>query len=191
MDWKTVEDKIYQDDRSKWDRKVSGERLRVDHTGTLELTDGGGPTECYALSDLATGQMCQRLGIPVAYYRRLPGEMKALVPNRLLGCRDSSPPVTWLATTMHYSHNEDEIRFDGVKNSIRENARETATNILIEDSPTFWGFENSTDCVLNGLNKPQGKPRITLSVVEGCLPVLLERLRVELPSHLRMMSRTF
>ncbi len=81
MDWKTVEDKIYQDDQSKWDRKVSGERLRVDRTGMLELTDGGGPTECYALSDLATGQMCQRLGIPVAYYRRLPGEMKAVVVN--------------------------------------------------------------------------------------------------------------
>lgn len=106
----------------------------------------------------------------------------------ILGCRDSPLPVAWLATTMHYSHNEDEIRFDDVKNSKRENARETGTNILIEDSPTFWGFENSTDCVLN---KPQGKSRITLSVVEGCLPVLLERLRVELPSHLRTTSRTF
>jgi len=166
-------------------------QLHVTRAGGLELTDGPGLTGCYSLSDLATGQMCQRLGIPVGYYRRLPGEMKALVSNRLLGCCDSSPPVTWLATTMHYSHNEDEIRFDGVKNSIRENARKTATNILIEDSPMFWGFENSTDCVLNGLNKPQGKPRITLSVVEGCLPVLLERLRVELPSHLRTTSRTF
>ena len=154
MDWKGVEERIVQDDQNKWDQKVSSSQLHVTRARVLELTDGGGPIECYTLSDLAAGQMCQRLGIPVGYYRRLPDEMKAPVSNRLLWCRDSSPPVTWLATTMHYSHNEDEIRFDGVKNSIRENARETATNILIEDSPTFWGFENSTDCVLNGLNKP-------------------------------------
>jgi hypothetical protein len=191
MDWKGVEERILQDDQDKWDQKVTAQDLRVTRAGALELSDGSGLTGCYSLSDLAAGQMCQRLGIPVGYYWRLPGEMKAPVSRRLLGCRDSSPPVTWLATTMHYSHNEDEIRFDGVKNSLRENARETATNILIEDSPTFWGFENSTDCVLNGLNKPQGKLRITLSVVEGCLPLLLERLRVKLSSHLRTTSRTF
>jgi len=104
-------------------------QLHITRAGVLELTDGPGLTDCYSLSDLATSQMCQKLGIPVGYYRRLSGEMKALVSNRLLGCRDSPPPVTWLATTMHYSHNEDEIRFDGVKNSIRENAREAATNI--------------------------------------------------------------
>ena len=191
MDWKGAEERILQDDQDKWDQKVTAQDLRVTRAGALELSDGSGLTGCYSLSDLAAGQMCQRFGIPVGYYWQLPGEMKAPVSRRLLGCRDSLPPVTWLATTMHYSHNEDEIRFDGVKNSLRENARETATNILIEDSPTFWGFENSTDCVLNGLNKPQGKHRITLSVVEGCLPVLLERLRVELPSHLRTTSRTF
>ncbi len=129
MDWKGVEERIVQDDQNKWDQKVSSSQLHVTRARVLELTDGGGPIECYTLSDLAAGQMCQRLGIPVGYYRRLPDEMKAPVSNRLLWCRDSSPPVTWLATTMHYSHNEDEIRFDGVKNSIREKAREAATNI--------------------------------------------------------------
>ncbi len=81
MDWKTVEEKIVQDDLKKWDRKVSGEQLRVSRAAALEVADGQGPTGCYALSDLATGQMCQRLGIPVAYYRRLPGEMKSIVAN--------------------------------------------------------------------------------------------------------------
>ncbi len=33
--------------------------------GALELSDGPGYTGCYSLSDLAAGQMCQRLGIPV------------------------------------------------------------------------------------------------------------------------------
>jgi len=27
MDWKTVAEKIIQDDQNKWDRKVSGEEL--------------------------------------------------------------------------------------------------------------------------------------------------------------------
>ncbi len=73
MDWKTVQEKISQHDRTKWDRQVSGRQLQVDNHGVLELIAGGGHTECYALSDLATGQMCQRVGIPAAYYRRLLG----------------------------------------------------------------------------------------------------------------------
>lgn len=81
MDWKTVEEKIGQDDLKKWDQTVSGEKLRVSRAAALEVADGQGPSGCYALSDLSTGQMCQRLGIPVAYYRRLPGEMKAVVAN--------------------------------------------------------------------------------------------------------------
>ena len=81
MDWKGVEERIVQDDQNKWDQKVSSSQLHVTRSGALELTDGPGLTGCYSLSDLATGQMCQRLGIPVGYYRRLPGEMKAQVAN--------------------------------------------------------------------------------------------------------------
>ena len=39
MDWKTVEDKIDQDDRNKWDRKVSGDHLRVTRVGALDMID--------------------------------------------------------------------------------------------------------------------------------------------------------
>jgi hypothetical protein len=60
MDRKIVEPKIYPNDRSKWDRKVTGQQLRVDDHGVLGLADDQGPTECNALSDLAAGQMCQR-----------------------------------------------------------------------------------------------------------------------------------
>ncbi len=84
MDWKTVEEKICQDDQSKWDRKVSGQELRVSNAAVLELADGNGGGG-YPLSDLATTQMCQRLEIPVAYYKRLPEEMKATVANHDLG----------------------------------------------------------------------------------------------------------
>ena len=36
MDWKSVSEKICQDDQNKWDRKVSGQELRVSATGALE-----------------------------------------------------------------------------------------------------------------------------------------------------------
>jgi hypothetical protein len=34
-----------------------------------------------SLSELATSQMCQRLGIPVPYYCRLPDQLRAMVAN--------------------------------------------------------------------------------------------------------------
>ncbi len=77
MDWKTIEEKIIQDDQSKWDRKANSKELRVNQEGAIELSCNGDSSR-YLLSDLAIAQMCQRLEIPVAYYRRLPGEMKAL-----------------------------------------------------------------------------------------------------------------
>ena len=114
----------------------------------------------------------------------------ARVSNRL-GCGDSSFPVAGLATTMHHGNNKDELRFDGVQNSIRKDVRETAANIVIKDSPTLWGVENSANCILNGLDEPRGKGRIALGVIESCLLILLERLRVESISHRRTISRTF
>ena len=65
-----------------------------------------------------------------------------------------SLPVTRLATPMHHSNNKDELRFDGVQNPIGKHPREAATDILFENSPTFWGFQNPPDCVLNGLDEP-------------------------------------
>src|SRR3989304_5928124 len=80
MDWKAIEEKIVQDDQNKWDRKANGQQLKVNKEGVLELPDNGDSGN-YQLSDLALTQMCQRLDVPVAYYRRLPGEMKAMVAN--------------------------------------------------------------------------------------------------------------
>lgn len=80
MDWAQVEQGIVEDDRNKWDRKVPAVALRIDQDGGLELNGDGRP-ERLSLSELATSQMCGRLGIPVPYYRRLPDEMKAVVAN--------------------------------------------------------------------------------------------------------------
>jgi hypothetical protein len=55
MDWKIVSEKIVQDDQNKWDRKVSGQELRVSGEGALELVNGGGISSTYSLSELAEG----------------------------------------------------------------------------------------------------------------------------------------
>src|SRR5262245_38052985 len=85
MDWKSVAEKIIQDDQNKWDRKVPGQDLRVSESGGLELSNGNGQGDAYPLSEVAISQMCQRLEIPVKYYRRLPDEMRATVANFDIG----------------------------------------------------------------------------------------------------------
>jgi len=80
MDWNQVEELLIEDDRSKWDRKALARTLRIVDEGALELNGDGG-SERFTLSELATSQMCQRLGIPVPYYRRLPDQLRAMVAN--------------------------------------------------------------------------------------------------------------
>jgi hypothetical protein len=81
MDWKSVAEKIVQDDQSKWDRKVSGKELVVAENGALKLLNGQAEVRAFSLSETATFQLCQKLEIPVRYYRRLPGDMQAVVAN--------------------------------------------------------------------------------------------------------------
>src|SRR5215467_12726939 len=85
MDWKTVSEKIVSDDKNKWDRKVSGQELRVSSSGAIELCNGDRGGAAYSLSEVATSQMCQKLELPVKYYRRLPDQMKATVANFDIG----------------------------------------------------------------------------------------------------------
>jgi hypothetical protein len=76
MDWTQVEERLVEDDRNKWDRKAAAEELRIVPDGSIDVGIAR-----FALSELATSQMCQRLGIPVPYYRRLPDQLRATVAN--------------------------------------------------------------------------------------------------------------
>jgi hypothetical protein len=71
MDWKTVSEKIVQDDQNKWDQTWLAEELEVAKLGN----------DVWPFSDLAMSQFCQKLDIPVRYFRRLPDEMKITVAN--------------------------------------------------------------------------------------------------------------
>src|SRR5690348_2429396 len=81
MDWVQVEHQIVEDDRNKWDRNAPAKALKVSEDGTLQLRGNDEGPDRFALSELATAQMCQRLGIPVRYYRRLPRDLQAAVAN--------------------------------------------------------------------------------------------------------------
>ncbi len=79
--WSDVAQKIAEDDGGKWDRKMPAAQLSIGERGKLVARNGGPSSEAFTLSDLATSQLCERLSIPVAYYRRLPADMKATVAN--------------------------------------------------------------------------------------------------------------
>ena len=68
MDWKTVEERILQDDQNKWDRKTTAKEMRVSRNGDVELPNGDSEAARFAVSDLTVGQLCQRLEICVVYY---------------------------------------------------------------------------------------------------------------------------
>ena len=70
--WSEVAEKIREDDRGKWDRKVPAPQLAIDDFGKLITRNGRPDPDALTLSDLATTQLCERLNVPVAYYRRLP-----------------------------------------------------------------------------------------------------------------------
>lgn len=81
IEWKTVEQAIAEDDAGKWDRVASAGELRIAFDGSLELGRATNGQQRLALSELAQGQLCGRLGIPARYYRRLPAALKAAVAN--------------------------------------------------------------------------------------------------------------
>jgi len=81
MEWTQVEQQIVEDDRNKWDRKASAAELLITPDGALEVRNGGSQAPRFSLSEHAIGQMCQKLEIPVRYYRRLPSDLKATVAN--------------------------------------------------------------------------------------------------------------
>jgi len=91
MDWQSVAEKIVQDDQNKWDRTVSAGELRVSQDGKLEVLENFHWNGSHSLSDLAVTQLCQKLEIPVKYYRRLPDEMKATVANFDIGRLNGHP----------------------------------------------------------------------------------------------------
>src|SRR6266568_8665119 len=73
MDWKSVTEKIVQDDHNKWDRRMLAEELEVADDADIA-----------PFSELAMSQFCAKMDIPVRYYRRLPDKLKIILGNHEL-----------------------------------------------------------------------------------------------------------
>ncbi len=83
---------ITQDDAGKWDLIVPKDRLALTQ-GLLTLPEEhlDEHPECLTLSPWATAQVCQRLGIPVDYYRKLSRPLRDANVNHFLWRQDAEP----------------------------------------------------------------------------------------------------
>jgi hypothetical protein len=84
MDCERIKQRIQEDDKDKWDLKVSGGDLTFVPSRTLRLRQNG-DFQAYQLSEFALTQLCQRLAIPAGYFKRLPAEMQAELASYDLG----------------------------------------------------------------------------------------------------------
>lgn len=78
--------------------------------------------------------------------------------------------------TVHDCKNQHEIRFYGVENSVRKDARETAPNIFFQDTPSLGGCENLVDGVFHGRHETEFQALLTVCIVSGSMPVLRQGL---------------
>jgi hypothetical protein len=92
MNYSDVRDRVQEDDRTKWDELLEPEEMRFQQGRlTLPRLFRADDPEGLRLTPWATHQLCQRLGIPVAYFRRCPPALQDANANHWLeeaGARD-------------------------------------------------------------------------------------------------------
>src|SRR5258708_25886464 len=133
MDWKAVAEKIIQDDKNKWEQTYLAEELEVTKVGM----------GVWPFSDHAVSQFCQKLDIPVRYFRRLPDEMKMTVANfdlrRLKGTsffvRGKGEWVRAFLSAEYVAYNNSEIA--QTAESLLRNAALSVKSFVLEETHMF------------------------------------------------------
>ena len=133
MDWKAVAEKIIQDDQNKWEQTYLAEELEVTKVGI----------GVWPFSDHAISQFCQKLDIPVRYFRRLPDEMKMTVANfdlrRLKGTsffvRGKGEWVRAFLSAEYVAYNNSEIA--QTAESLLRNAALSVKSFVLEETHMF------------------------------------------------------
>lgn len=92
LDWAAVTDQVTADDQGKWDLLLSRDTLRFENgrLGFPRRMAEGHPNNL-ALTPWATGQFCQKLGMPAAYFRRCPPVLQDVQANHWLHAGDALP----------------------------------------------------------------------------------------------------
>ena len=80
MDLDEIRKRLEEHDRDKWDLETEAHNLRFHPDSTLQVGQNGN-VRTYGLADLAVTQLCQRLGIPARYFKRLPLGLQAQLAN--------------------------------------------------------------------------------------------------------------
>lgn len=105
LDRSDVLEQIHADAKGKWDKKHRVTNLAL-RAGRLSVEGDGEQGDEFELNAWSSGQLCQQLGIPAAYFRRCPVELQDAQANfwlqDLIARRevDSGPrsngPLKWL-----------------------------------------------------------------------------------------------
>src|SRR5690606_34499675 len=96
-----VQDRILADDTGKWDTILPKNEL-VMRNGKLQLPNGYDSHACDSLipTPWATGQLCGRLGIPTAYFRRCPVRLQDIQFNHWANGDSDVPEMEYVNETL-------------------------------------------------------------------------------------------
>jgi hypothetical protein len=109
-----VQDLIATDDRGKWDAVVHREDLSL-HKGKIILPESivGDDANVLSPTSWATAQMCGRLGIPTAYFRRCPAPLQDVQANYWLRQHGMAQNGTGRNGKTNDLENHDELEQNG------------------------------------------------------------------------------
>lgn len=179
-----VRDRIQADDSGKWDTILPKNEL-VMQGGKLQLPNDYESHACDNLAPTpwATGQLCGRLGIPTAYFRRCPARLQDTQFNFWCGYDSESsesfypgeslPPASCYPESEGYSYENDyaESEPTAYRNGFTHNV---SADVKASEYWLLRARDESLRAVLTERYSP----------LDNC--VLLEALRKSLPPHLQV-----
>jgi hypothetical protein len=91
---------------------------------------------------------------------------------------------------MHNGEDEHMVRFDGIKNSVRENVGETPPNVPVKKTPSRGIFQNTLNGGLDAGNESEFQPGMAGRIVPRRFFKLLKGFRMKLEFHCPTVWRT-
>lgn len=93
------------------------------------------------------------------------------------------PPIAWFATVVHDRKHKDVIRFDGIQDTERKSACQTAPDIAFEFSPPMRSFNNAMNRTFDFDGEAGSKTRLALLVIRNRVKIFAAGFRMKLVAH--------